>query len=190
MARDYFAHVFRGVSGALCALAATVSASAQARPSAPIAEIPHTQPPVNEVERVLVAHNAERTRLGLPGLVWNASLASDASDYARHLLDKGSLQHSSAAVRKGGGENLWMGSAGAWDSAGMVDMFISERRYFRAAKFPDVSLTGNWTDVGHYSQIVWRETKEIGCALASGKGNDVLVCRYFPAGNVVGKAPF
>lgn len=137
-----------------------------------------------------MVHNAERARLGLAPLVWNAGLARDADVYAKLLLQRGVLAHASSSDRRGNGENLWMGTAGAWNSDAMVGMFLDERRYFRAAAFPDVSLTGNWTDVGHYSQIVWRDTKEVGCALDSGGGMDVLVCRYFPAGNVFGKMPF
>ena len=182
-----------GIRGALCvvsALLAAGSASAGQTASIPIAEIPHTQPPVDESERLLVVHNAERARLGLPPLMWNAALAREADDYAKILLARGALAHASANDRKGNGENLWMGTAGAWNSDAMVGMFLDERRYFRAAAFPDVSLTGNWSDVGHYTQIVWRDTKEVGCALDSGGGMDVLVCRYFPAGNVFGKMPF
>ena len=156
----------------------------------PIAEIPHTQPSASEAERLLAVHNAERARLGLPALEWNPALARDADAYARVLLVRGALAHASASDRKGSGENLWMGTAGAWDSDAMVEMFLDERRYFRAAAFPDVSLTGKWSDVGHYSQIVWRDTKEVGCAVDSGGGMDVLVCRYSPAGNVFGRMPF
>lgn len=137
-----------------------------------------------------MVHNAERTRLGLPPLVWNPALARDAHDYAKRLAARGVLQHATPQDRKGTGENLWMGTAGAWDPGAMVEMFLEERRYFRAAPFPDVSLTGHWKDAGHYSQIVWRDTREVGCAIETEKGMDVLVCRYHPAGNVVGKSPY
>lgn len=180
----------RVLLGALCALAPVLPASADTAIPPPTREIPHTQPPASEVERLLVVHNAERTRLGLPALTWNASLASDAGAYASVLLNRGRLRHATNAERKGNGENLWMGTAGAWDSDGMFEMFLQERRYFRAATFPHISLTGNWSDVGHYSQIVWRDTREVGCAIRTGRGVDVLVCRYHPAGNVMGKAPY
>lgn len=180
----------RGALWGACAVASAVSASAEPSANTRMPEIPHTQPQASEAERLLTVHNAERSRLGLPPLQWNAALARDASDWAKVLLSRRALQHASAAERKGNGENLWMGTAGAWNSDAMVGMFLDERRYFRAAAFPDVSLTGNWTDVGHYTQIVWRDTKEVGCAIDTGNGVDVLVCRYHPAGNVFGKAPY
>lgn len=41
----------------------------------------------------------------------------------------------------------------------------------------------------HYSQMIWRDTKKLGCALGEGANADYLVCRYFPAGNIFGKVP-
>ena len=177
------------VLGALCASAAPTTAIARMKLMVPLESIPHTQPMVTEADRLLSVHNAERTRLGLPPLLWNPVLARDAGDYARTLLSDGVLRHASKSERKGNGEHLWMGTAGAWNTDAMVGMFLDERRYFREAAFPDVSLTGNWADVGHYTQIVWRETREVGCAVQSGNGMDVLVCRYFPAGNIFGDNP-
>lgn len=190
MGWDFSAKMWRGVLSALCALAGAVSASAESGQTTQFVEIPHTQPPASEAERLLVAHNVERTRLGLPPLVWNRALARDAGDYATVVLARGRLQHAGDLSQKRQGENLWMGTAGAWKPAAMVGMFLDERRHFRAAAFPDISLTGSWKDAGHYSQIVWRETKEVGCAIETGKGMDVLVCRYYPAGNVMGQNPY
>jgi hypothetical protein len=62
-----------------------------------------------------------------------------------------------------------------------------EQHYFVPGIFPDVSKTGNWADVGHYTQMVWRTTTAVGGARATGGGNDVLVCRYSPPGNVIGE---
>lgn len=180
----------RALLAALCAAAFAHSATAKELAAAPRAEIPHTQPRASEAERLLAAHNSERVRLGLPMLRWNPSLARDADNWARVLVQRGALQHADGSARSGKGENLWMGTAGAWDPGAMVKMFLEERRHFRAATFPGVSRTGNWADVGHYTQIVWRDTREVGCAINTGKGNDVLVCRYHPAGNIMGQAPY
>ena len=185
---------FRGFSGglliALGALFAGAAASAEPLVREPLAEIPHAHSPASEAEIILMVHNAERSRLGLPPLRWSGALARDAGEWARVLLARGTLEHASASQRRGNGENLWMGTAGAWNSAAMVNMFLDERRHFRPAAFPGVSSTGDWSDVGHYTQIVWKDTREVGCAIDTGNGNDVLVCRYHPAGNVIGKAPF
>lgn len=190
MTQVHSAVKFRGVLALLAAVAMPGAAGAGQIENTSVAVFRHTQPPASEAERLLASHNAERGRLGLPPLVWNADLARKAQSWATHLLTIGSLQHAPDSHRAGSGENLWMGTAGKWDSDAMVEMFLDERRYFREASFPDVSLTGNWTDVGHYSQIVWRKTREIGCAIDSGNGKDVLVCRYFPAGNVYGQDPY
>ncbi len=140
--------------------------------------------------RALRVHNDERRRLGLPPLKWNVNLEQEAGEWARDLSRRGVLQHADGRNRNGTGENLWMGTAGHWPVERMVGMFIDERAHFRAADFPNISRTGNWADVGHYSQIVWRDTKEVGCAVVTSRGNDVLVCRYWPAGNVWGERPY
>lgn len=47
--------------------------------------------------------------------------------------------------------------------------------------------------VGHFTQVVWAKTNKVGCGVAScshglqGKGGVILVCKYTPAGNYVGK---
>jgi len=140
--------------------------------------------------QVLAQHNLERTRAGVPALVWNEGLARDAQAWAHKLASEGWLHHASDAENRGAGENLWMGSAGYYAPQAMVGAFLEERRFFKRGAFPDVSHTGNWQDVGHYTQVVWRDTREVGCALARGAGNDFLVCRYWPAGNWMGEAPF
>ena len=139
---------------------------------------------------ILQIHNAERRLLDLPELRWNTDLEEQARDWARHLSRRGMLRHADYRTLGGTGENLWMGTAGRWSPEAMVSRFIQEKRHYRHGRFPDISRTGNWSDVGHYSQVVWRETREVGCAIATGHGNDVLVCRYWPAGNVMGRPAF
>ncbi len=80
-----------------------------------------------------------------------------------------------------------MGSRGAYLPAQMVGNWASEKVSFRPGVFPAVSRTGNWADVGHYSQIVWPATTQVGCAIASNRSDDFLVCRYAPAGNIDGR---
>ena len=93
------------------------------------------------------------------------------------------MVHSPRSGRPGIAENLWIGTAGAYSPAAMVDHWGEERRHFRNGIFPDVSTTGNWLDVSHYTQMIWRGTTHVGCALHRGSRWDVLVCRSRPKGN-------
>ena len=44
---------------------------------------------------------------------------------------------------------------------------------------------------GHYTQMVWKGTTDLGCAMQScSNGTQIYVCSYFPAGNYVGARPF
>ncbi len=134
----------------------------------------------------LAAHNAERTQFGVEPLRWNSRLAREANGWAIRLANEGVLRHASVQERGGRGENLWMGTAGYYTADQMIGHFASEKQYFRPGPFPNVSSTGNWADVGHYTQIVWAETREVGCSAVSNARFEVLVCRYWPAGNIRG----
>ncbi|MXP25212.1 SCP-like extracellular [Altererythrobacter indicus] len=136
---------------------------------------------------LLSGHNNERKRVGLPPLLWSDRLAFDAYQWAQQLAADGQLRHSSSRQRGNAGENLWAGTIGYYRMSDAMDAFLSERSDFKSGVFPDVSRSGNWQDVGHYTQIIWPETKEVGCALARGRSFDFLVCRYWPAGNIVGE---
>ena len=135
--------------------------------------------------RLLAAHNRERARYGFVALTWSPALAQQAAGWAHDLARRGAFEHS--RERQGAGENLWMGTSGYYEPEDMIGAFVREGQYFRPGKFPDVSITGNWADVGHYTQLIWPDTKELGCATARNGTNDVLVCRYFPAGNMQGQ---
>lgn len=134
----------------------------------------------------LKEHNAARAEFGSPPLQWSSRLAEEAQRWAAHLAQTNSWRHSKSDQRRGAGENLWRGSRGYFKPSQMIASFVDERVDFVPGRFPEVSRTGYWTDVGHYTQIVWPETREVGCALATGERFDVLVCRYWPAGNRIG----
>ncbi|TCD06323.1 SCP-like extracellular [Erythrobacteraceae bacterium CFH 75059] len=140
--------------------------------------------------RILAAHNRERAALNLPPLAWEDSLAADAKAWAATLAQTGQLAHAPQSGGSGQGENLWMGTAGRFAAEQMVGAWSAERAQFRHGVFPQVSATGDWADVGHYTQMIWRDTTHLGCAVASGPRYDALVCRYARPGNVMGRAPY
>ena len=137
--------------------------------------------------RIVAAHNAERALVGAPPLAWDNDLGTAAAAYAQPMAFTGRFEHSDRKARRGIGENLWMGTHGAYSVETMVGGWASEKRAFVAGLFPNNSRTGNWIDVGHYTQMIWPTTQRVGCALASTGRTDYLVCRYAPAGNIDGR---
>ena len=144
----------------------------------------HAQDDASSRAELLDAHNAYRASLGLPPLHWSDRLADRAQQWADHLAETGEFQHS------GSGENLAMATEGSESLTQLVDLWGSEQANFTDGVFPDISTTGNWMDVGHYSQMVWRDTTELGCGFAEGYGHDILVCEYDPPGNVEGQRAY
>jgi uncharacterized protein YkwD len=140
-------------------------------------------------QRILAAHNVERAKSGSPPLSWSPVLAADAARWAAHLKTVGDMQHDDSLTTAG--ENLWRGSKDGYTPEDMVTMWIDEKAAYKNGVFPDVSTSGQWEDVGHYTQVVWSGTAQVGCALGTfGDGDEVLVCRYMEGGNVSGQKAF
>ena len=137
--------------------------------------------------RILSLHNEVRREALVPPLSWDPALGQQAATYAMELALTNSFHHSSPGARQGTGENLWMGTHGAYSYESMIEAWSSERRNFVPGVFPAVSRSGNWQDVGHYTQMIWPATTRVGCALASNGTKDFLVCRYASAGNIIGR---
>ena len=137
--------------------------------------------------RLLAAQNRERAAVGAPPLVWDAQLAHDALGYGAVLSSIGQLQHSPKQSRPGQRENLWMGTTGAYSPEQMVATWGAEKRFFRPGIFPAVSTTGIWSDVAHYTTMIWPTTTRVGCGVYRTVQWEYLVCRYSPPGNIDGQ---
>ena len=141
-------------------------------------------------QRLLGAQNVERAAIGVPPLQWNEQLASDARAWANELASTGRFEHSPDEPRKAPeGENLWAGTPRAYSPEAMVGLWSAEKKDYRAGIFPNNSRSGDVESVGHYTQMIWRDTRQVGCATAVGRNEEFLVCRYSTAGNVYGERP-
>jgi hypothetical protein len=136
-------------------------------------------------QELLDAHNRYRAEVGAPPLQWSNQLAVDAQPWANYLTSLGGIQlpHSNTP---GQGESLFGGSPpGAFGLTRMVDDWGSEKQSFAPGPFTGAGFDGGM--IGHYTQMIWRSTTHVGCAVANDGVNEFLVCRYNPPGNVIGQ---
>jgi hypothetical protein len=139
----------------------------------------------NFAARILAVHNRERAAVGAPPLAWDPALATAAAGYGPELSRLGKLAHSDYSTRWGQGENLFMGTRGAYALDEMTADWVEEKKLFRPGIFPKVSRSGHGGDVGHYTQMIWPTTTRVGCAIHSDAKWDFLICRYSPPGNIL-----
>ena len=137
-----------------------------------------------EMKGMLAAHNKWRKELNLPPLVWSNELAAVAQKWANKLKRKGcKMEHSSNQF----GENLYWSSGMAPTPEHVVGSWASEKKYFN---FKTKKCKGNWSKCGHYTQLIWKSTKKVGCAKVTCGGEQVWVCNYDPPGNYTGMDPY
>ena len=142
---------------------------------------------------ILAVQNRERAAVGVPPLVWSDKLAADAKTYAEHLIATGppynhpSAEWVAAHPTVLEGENLVVRAPPEPFTQELLAQF---QQFWVGEKKDYQGEPGDFHGVGHYTQMVWRDTKEVGCATATGNGHDVLVCRYSPPGNVIGQKPY
>lgn len=149
-----------------------------------------SQPQVSEL---LAAHNRYRADVGIDPLSWSADLSLSAQDWADQLAATGTFSHSSREQRDNAGENLALNSNPSLTV--MVDQWGAEKaNYIPGVPLSQASTTGNFGDIGHYTQMVWRDTTQVGCGVASGVYQGVnatfLVCQYNPPGNFNNGIPY
>jgi len=146
--------------------------------------------PDEVAQRLLAAHNKARAEAGVPPLVWDRDLAAGAAASGPMLTRLGRPVHAPRLGRNCPLENLLQSTRGGRTLEEMVAYWVSEKRDYKPGTFPNVSRTGNWFDVAHYTQVVWRTTRRVGCAVHSDAQYDWLICRYTPPGNTDGRPVF
>src|SRR3984957_8841113 len=130
---------------------------------------------------MLAPHNMVRARAGIPPLAWSDRLAARAQDWADTLLAQNRFDH---RPNSNYGENLFEIRGGAASPAQVVRDWAEEAR--------DYDYRSNTCRgvCGHYTQIVWGKTHDVGCAVATDSRREVWVCNYDPPGNIIGYRPY
>lgn len=129
-----------------------------------------TQDP-QDLEPVLAFHNAVRANYSAQPLEWNNTLAVYAQNY---VLSKNCVfEHSGGPY----GENLALAGS-ALDGASMWANEAKDYDY-RNPQFSE--------STGHFTQMVWANTTQLGCGTAMCDNSVYLVCEYYPRGNMAGE---
>jgi len=148
----------------------------------------------------VAAHNSWRAQVGSPNLVWNNAIAVVAQQWADELAGRPDcrLEHRSSAdlaILEGGlGENLYTKGASpnppTVTPQEVVDGWGSEIQYYDAT----THTCQQGQVCGHYTQVVWSTTAEVGCGTATCVNgafqNVIWVCNYRSPGNIAGQNPF
>ena len=150
-------------------------------------QISQAQISQSDQNTILSMHNVERKEVSSPPLTWSNSLATQSQDYANQLSTMGlvcNAQQCDQTPHGARNENLAGGSPGT-SIATHVQGWADEKSDYNGQPIP----SGN-NPAGHYTAMVWQNTKEIGCGFTSTDQMNFLVCRYNPPGNFVGEMPY
>jgi hypothetical protein len=153
------------------------------RPDGPLEE--------DEIPVLLESHNSIRAELDLEPLEWSEFLANTASTWVTQCIDADEdlvIDHNPELQARALGENIWTGTGRrAIDDA--VEAWAAEVDFYDAEE--DTCAEGQVC--GHYTQLVWSDTREVGCGRAFCQDHRyqyVVVCNYDPPGNIQGERPY
>ncbi|XP_020613552.1 ectin-like [Orbicella faveolata] len=143
----------------------------------------------------LEAHNEYRAKHGVPPLKWNAQLKADAQEWANHLADINNMEHDYESINKGSGENLAYFQPG--DPNNMPTQCQGPKNpscvqcremvadwYSEESNFDYNTGKSKGGVILHFTQVVWKETTELGMATATSANKWFSVARYKKRGNM------
>lgn len=140
-----------------------------------------------EFSGIVQAHNVWRKKVGVPNLKWSSEAAKIAQSWANSLKTNNNCDMKHNPDRGNFGENIFWSKGYEPTTTEVVDSWGEEVDYYNYSN--NTCQTGKVC--GHYTQVVWEDTKEVGCGKVSCDGREqIWVCNYAPPGNYVGKKPY
>ena len=166
------------------ARAATAAATTTSGPSPTRAALPAPGLSPQDMQAITAHHNKVRADVGVAPLTWSVELAAYAQEWAEQLAISGCrMKHRSPNVH---GENLFQGTFGAFTAEDAAKAWETEKKDYAGGVLNDA----NWAPAGHYTQMVWRQTTQLGCGQAICNNTLIVACNYKPAGNLLGRKPY
>jgi len=155
----------------------------ESKPPEPTPQLPLEPPASDFANEMLMAHNAARAKPGVPPLLWSASLAAKAQKWADTLAATGESKMEGIP-----GQNIaYAGPPGHIKAAFIVESWAAEVQNFDYEKNACINPS---LKCYHYTQVVWRISKQVGCGTAHDAQRDIWVCDYDPPGNLQGERPY
>lgn len=152
--------------------APTTSSAPSTTSSAPSSTTSSSEPTNSLASEIVDYHNKVRSEHGVGSLSWSDKLAGYAQDYLSG--DNCVFKHSGGPY----GENIAIGYPEIEDA---LDAWYNEKDEY------DYSSGQFSESTGHFTQMVWKSTTEVGCATQECSGGTFLVCEYSPRGNFLGQ---
>ncbi|KAK7463764.1 hypothetical protein VKT23_005701 [Stygiomarasmius scandens] len=134
----------------------------------------------SDIQAYLSAHNSVRAQHGAAPLTWSDEAAAKAQQWANNCV----FEHSGGKLGAFG-ENLAAGTGDSYGIAEAIKSWTDEVSSYNPGN-PSPS---------HFTQVVWKATTQVGCAVQSCDGifdasfgkAKFFVCEYTPQGNVIGQ---
>ena len=145
-----------------------------------------------QATQILQHHNKVRQEVGSEALVWSNQLATYAQNWADYLANNNNctMKHRTNAGEgnKPYGENIFWGSSSSYYKPIDASLaWYSEKKFYKYQKLNN----NNWYKTGHYTQMIWKNTREVGVGVAvCPNGGLIVVANYYPVGNVITEYPY
>lgn len=157
---------------------------AEPKPEPPPARLGATKMLPKDVQAIIVHHNKVRAAVGVGPLKWSPTLAAYSQKWADQLAGGScKMEHRSDSQY---GENIYTGTAGHFTAVDAAKAWEGEKKLYSGGPLKQSS----WKPAGHYTQMVWRDTRMLGCGEAVCNKMLIVVCNYDPAGNYIGRKPY
>ncbi len=146
-----------------------------------------------EANELVRYHNKARTEVDVGPVKWSPTVAKFAQEWADEVARTGNVAH---RPEEGDWKQKYGENWGSGDNYGVLmaagDWYKEIQFYTRGTPIPEDFASFK---AGHYTQMVWKDTTEIGAGKAviqegDSKGKLVIVCNYNPRGNITGKKPY
>jgi len=150
-----------------------------------------------DIVLALKAHNNARKEVGVPNLSWSKTLEAEALKWAKNMVENEKMFHSSNESRPNQGENLsvffnTVGGESVFSSTPALDASNAWYNEINDYTYSEIGSDVNANVmIGHYTQMIWSTTTEVGIAVAiSDTGKVYVAARYSPPGNYIGNRPY